>query len=361
MTSSLSTFIAHARSKDMDHQTIRLLLLSAGWKEKDISAALASESLEMPVPIPPDTGSAKEAFFHLLTFTGLYATVISLIILAFQYISRLFPDPAMRDIYPGNADVSAIRWSLAVVIIAFPLFILLSRSLHRSYVAHAEILHSGVRRWLTYLTLFVTACTITGDLITLLFYFLDGELSIRFLLKVIAILILCGVPFAYYFSVLRMDHATYVKSPLHRIFGWIAIVIAVAAVVYGVVLAGTPATGRLQRLDEQRVNDLRMIQEEILNIVYGSDRFNPPVPLVREMPRPLPATLQDIVAEAQYTKLQINDPETGMTYEYRPSPSTTYELCATFSLVRDLDYDIFWNHPAAEKCFQFDALNRQGK
>jgi hypothetical protein len=127
MTSSLSTFIAHARSKNMDHQTIRLLLLSAGWKEKDISAALASESLELPVPVPPDTGSAKEAFFHLLTFTGLYATVISLIILSLQYISRLFPDPAMRDIYSAGADVSAIRWSLAVVIIAFPLFILLSR------------------------------------------------------------------------------------------------------------------------------------------------------------------------------------------------------------------------------------------
>ena len=35
MPSKLESFIAHARSKGMDHQTIRMLLLSSGWKEKD--------------------------------------------------------------------------------------------------------------------------------------------------------------------------------------------------------------------------------------------------------------------------------------------------------------------------------------
>ena len=223
-------------------------------------------------------------------------------------------------------------------------------------------MHSGVRRWLTYLTLFVTACTITGDLITLLFYFLDGELSVRFLLKVVAILVLCGVPFAYYFAALRMDHATYVKSGLHRIFGWIAIVIAVAAVVYGIVLAGTPATGRLQRLDEQRVSDLRLIQEEILNNIYGTERYNPQPLGERTLPKPLPVDLQQVAVGASYSKIEMNDPETGIPYVYRPDMAgTTFQLCATFSLVRDQDYDIFWNHPAGEKCFGFDALDRQGK
>ncbi len=361
MTSSLSTFIAHSRSNNMDHQTIRLLLLSAGWKEKDISTALASESLAMPVPVPPDTGSAREAFFHLLTFAGLYATVISLIILTFEYISRLFPDPALQNIYFDNNDVSSIRWCVAVVIIAFPLFFFLSRTLHRSYSAHAEVLQSGVRRWLTYLTLFVTACTITGDLITLLFYFLDGELSVRFLLKVAAILILCGVPFIYYFSALRMDHEAYIKSKLHRSFAWIAAVIAVAAVAYGIFVAGTPMTGRLERLDEQRLSDLKNIQNEVLNIVYGSDKSSPvPIGGIKVLPKPLPTDMDAIAAGAQYTKISTSDPATGSPYLYKPH-GTTYELCATFDLPRDLQYDIFWNHPVGEKCFQFDALDRQGK
>jgi hypothetical protein len=90
--SSLDAFIAHARSKDMDHATIRLLLLAAGWKERDVAQALAAQGLDMPVPVPPDSGGAREAFLHLLAFSSLYTTVISLIVLFFTYINRLFPD-----------------------------------------------------------------------------------------------------------------------------------------------------------------------------------------------------------------------------------------------------------------------------
>ncbi len=359
MTTALPAFIAHARSKGMDHQTIRLLLLSAGWKEKEIATALVSEALSMPVPVPPDAGSARDAFFHLLTFTSLYATVISMIILAFDYIGRLLPDPALRDAYMYAADYSTIRWSIAVIIIFFPLLLLLSRALHRSYIAHPEVLASGVRRWLTYLTLFVTACTITGDLVTLLFYLLNGELTVRFILKDAAILVLCGVPFTYYFNVLRMDHETYERSRLHRLFFYISSAIVLIAVIYGFVVAGTPVYGRLQKMDEQRLSDLRSIQGEVLNIVYGSDRYTQPVP-IKVLPKPLPSNLDAIVSQATYIKLQTNDPSTGLPYVYNPK-GTTYELCATFDLSRDLEYDIFWNHPAGEKCFQFDALDRQGK
>ena len=38
----LTEFIAHARKKEMDHATIRMLLVSSGWKEKDVMQALAN-------------------------------------------------------------------------------------------------------------------------------------------------------------------------------------------------------------------------------------------------------------------------------------------------------------------------------
>ena len=49
MTTDLSAFIEHAREKGMDHTTIRMLLLSGGWKEKDVVEALAKTSLEMGI------------------------------------------------------------------------------------------------------------------------------------------------------------------------------------------------------------------------------------------------------------------------------------------------------------------------
>lgn len=203
MASTLETFIAHARDKGMDHTTIRMLLLSAGWKEKDVAKALSAQSLDMPVPVPPDAGGARDAFFHLLTFACLYAGIISLTILFFTYINRLFPDAAMESyVYD---DLSGVRWSLAVLIITYPLFLFISRKVLREIALHPEKAWTGVRRWLTYLTLFVAAMVLVGDGVTLLYNLLQGELTLRFILKVLVVLILSGSSFTYYFLALRTD------------------------------------------------------------------------------------------------------------------------------------------------------------
>ncbi len=377
MQHSLTEFIAHARSKDMDLQTVRLLLLSAGWKEKDISEALASETLDLPVPVPSDSGGARDAFFHLLTFTTLYSTVIAMIVLVFEYLNRLLPDMANRnaEIYM-NSDFSGIRWSLAVVMVSFPLFAFLSRILHREFIKNPEKLGSGIRRWLTYLTLFVTACTLIGDIITLFFYLLQGELTARFIFKVLAILVLSGLPFSYYFSVVRMDTAKYAKSTIHRLYFAATCIIVAIIFVWGIFIVGSPAYGREQKFDEQRLADLRAIQSEILNQIYGSARDSVIIPPPTELPKPLPATLETVAANAQYQKLSLNDPKTGLPYEYvrykdqrnDETPSyehfptgAAYQLCATFDLPRDLSYDIFWNHPKGRHCFTFDALDTRSK
>lgn len=367
MASSLSTFITHARSKNMDHQTIRMLLLSAGWKEKDIAAGLASETLTMPIPLPSDTGSARDAFFHLLAFTTLYATVISLVILAFTYIGRWFPDAAITDYAYGTAaDASSIRWSIAVIVLSFPIFLFLSRILHREFCAKPEKLNSGVRRWLTYLTLFVTACALIGDGITLLFTLLSGELTLRFILKVLAVLVLSGLPFGYYFSVLRIDHEQYKSSSIHSRYLWTSVVLTALFVIYGIIVVGSPMQGRAERFDEQRVSDLRAIQNEIYNEVYGEARGVPvpPVPAIpastKVLPKELPKDLETVAANAMYQKLRISDPETFVPYIYIVD-SSSFKLCATFSLSRDQGYDIFWNHPAGEHCFEFDALDQRTK
>ncbi len=357
MKNPLIDFIAHARTKGMDHQTIRMLLLSSGWKEKDIASALASETLDMSVPTPADAGSARDAFFHLLAFTTLYSTVISLIILAYQFIGRTFADPAFVNDYYYN-DTSAIRWSLAVIIVSFPLFVYLSRILHRESAMHTEKLSSGVRRWLTYLTLFVTACTISGDLITLLFYLLQGELTIRFVLKVLAVLVLSGVPFLYYLHTMKLDHESYAKSPIHKRYLSIAVAMTLVGVMWGLLTVGSPLRGRMERFDEQRVSDLRLIQNEMLNYIYGQDRYGFEAPT--SLPKALPVTLEELAKNPTYQKIRILDPETEVAYEYLPN-GTSYSLCAHFSFDRDQSYDVFWNHAAGRHCFTFNALDPQGK
>ena len=352
----LPEFVAHARKKGMDHQTIRMLLLSAGWKERDVSTALASESLEMAVPLPPDAGSARDAFFHLLSFTTLTSTVVSLIFLCFDFLNRLLPDPAFPKY---SDDVSSVRWELAVLFVSFPLFLWMSRLLQKEYAAHHEKLASGVRRWLTYLTLFVTACTLVGDLITLIFFLLQGEITLRFFLKVVALFILAGIPFSYYLHVLRLSPEQFTRHPMHRGYLIVSSLIVVAGIVGAFFVTGSPLQGRAERFDEQRVNDLRAIHSEILNISYGNQGYPPSPEPMTDLPNPLPANLDEVAAHAVYQKINTVDPETGAPYEYTVLSPTSYEICATFALDRDQQYDIFWNHPAGRHCYSVDALKTQ--
>ncbi|MHC4992483.1 MAG: hypothetical protein ACYTGC_16035, partial [Planctomycetota bacterium] len=85
MNEELTRFVDHARDRGLDHATIRQLLLSAGWKEKDVAKIICTRELELPIPEPTGAGTARDAFIHLLAFTALYTWATSLIVLFFIY------------------------------------------------------------------------------------------------------------------------------------------------------------------------------------------------------------------------------------------------------------------------------------
>jgi Domain of unknown function (DUF5671) len=206
MHEKLSRFVEHARQTGMDHPTIFLLLRSAGWKEKEIAEALAARELAMPIPQRAGLGSARDAFFHLLAFTALYAWAISLIVLLFTYIEFAFPDPVERTpTYAIEAALSSLRASLATILVAYPLFVLVWWFLLREVRRYPEKANSGVRRWLSFLSLFAGAVTIMSDVIVVVFYLVEGDLTLRFLLKVAVLLVVTGALFTYLALTLRAE------------------------------------------------------------------------------------------------------------------------------------------------------------
>jgi hypothetical protein len=172
MQDNLLQFIEHARQKGMDHATIFLLLKSAGWKDQEVAAAIASRDLAMPIPERAGVGTARDAFFHLLAFTALYAWLISLVYLLFTYIAFAFPDPAMPTTTRAiEAVLASVRVSLATLIVAYPLFLGTWWFLLREVGKYPDKAKSGVRRWLTSLSLFIAVVTILGNAITVVYCF----------------------------------------------------------------------------------------------------------------------------------------------------------------------------------------------
>ncbi len=220
MDEKLIRFVDHARDKGMDHATIRQLLLSAGWREKDVAEVFCTRDLELPIPKPTAVGSvaargrpesvwprrARDAFFHLLTFGALYAWATALILLSFTYINFAFPDPAWRTSHAQLEEArSILRAELAVVIVSFPTFLVLWHFLLREVRRDPEKAKGAIRRWLVYLSIFVGALTLSGDVMTLIYYLLEGQLTTRFLLKTTVLLVIAGSLVLYLAFTLRSE------------------------------------------------------------------------------------------------------------------------------------------------------------
>lgn len=204
MDERLVRFVEHARQKGVDHGTLREVLRDAGWKGKQVDEALFARELGLAVPEPEGGSSARDTFLHLLSFTALYTWVISLIVLYFTYVNLALPEHAWEDDSWVRENVrGTIRWSLASIVVAYPMFLLLWRAVLRSSERQAEKGMSGARRWLTYLSLFVGAVTLLGDVITLVYFLFEGELTLRFVLKVAVLFVITGAVFVYLALTLR--------------------------------------------------------------------------------------------------------------------------------------------------------------
>lgn len=205
-TQNLELFVRDALLKGISRDTIEAALTAAGWtpeQTRDALDAYADVAFPVPVPKPRPYLSPREAFLYLVLFATLYLSAYHLGSLLFDFINRAFPDAA-DPIYPANI-VHSMRWSVASLVIAFPLFLFVARHLGKDLARNPVKRLSAVRRWLTYLTLFIAATVLIGDLITLVYNVLGGELSIRFVLKVLVVAMIAGTIFGYYLRDLRRE------------------------------------------------------------------------------------------------------------------------------------------------------------
>lgn len=201
----LDAFVRDALSRGLPRDQVAAALAAAGWPEPQVRSALdayAEVAFPIPVPKPRTTVSARDAFFYLLLFTTLYIAAFHFGSLAFDLIQRTLPDPADEPWRAHQLEAS-IRFSTASILIAFPVFLFLSWWLGREDRRNPARRLSPVRRWLTYLTLFVAATVLVCDMIALVNALLGGELSLRFALKVTVVAVIAGAVFGYYLGDLR--------------------------------------------------------------------------------------------------------------------------------------------------------------
>jgi hypothetical protein len=205
MNLELVEFTRQALAQNLPRRDIADVLTKAGWQSQDVTAALsafADVPFAVPVPKPKPYLSAREVFVYLIMFSALYATLYNVGQLAFEFINQLFPDPASTNRY---YFFDGVRWNISTLVVTFPVFLFMFRRVALSMRADPLRRESKPRKWLTYLTLYVAAFTLAGDLISLVYNTLGGELTIRLILKMTVIAVLAGGNFLYFFSDMRRE------------------------------------------------------------------------------------------------------------------------------------------------------------
>lgn len=203
----LVPFVRDALKLGHSREEIADTLLRAGWTEEQTASALgafAEVDFAIPVPRPKPYLSAKEAFWYLVLFTSLYLTAIYLGTLLFQLVNLTFPDPTESE-YASRGARDLIRLAIAILAVAFPLFVFMNRFIGREVERDPGKRASKVRKWLTSVTMFIAVCVLLGDGAALIYNVLSGDLTSRFVLKVLSVALIAGAAFGYYLRYLRMD------------------------------------------------------------------------------------------------------------------------------------------------------------
>ena len=171
-----------------------------------------------------------------------------------------------------------------------------------------------IRRWVLYLTVFVAGAAVAGALITLINYFLGGEITTRFILKVLVVVLVAGAGLLHFLADIWGYWVQYPERA--RMIGWGAGLVVLSSIAAGFFIMGSPTQIRLYRFDDQKINDLTNIQYQVVNYWQSKEK--------------LPATLADLQDPISGNIIPL-DPQTGEAYIYQVTGKYSFKLCATFN------------------------------
>lgn len=265
--------------------------------------------------------TAKDFFLYLGIVIGLYLSSVSFLVLVFQIINKLFPLAGdyigYGNYLEGNID-SAIRSSIATLIVFFPAFIYVEYLINKDLKANPEKKDIWVRKWIKFLTLFITGLTMIATLAVTIYMFLGAEdLTFRFFLKVFFVFATAIIIFISVLKDLKRNSFEITKNI--KIFIGIISIIILSTIIYGIIILGSPNFQRARMMDETRISDLSNIQNQIVYVQWQNKGT-------------VPASLMDLKDPISEYMLPT-DPETKQNYEYTMLSKNSFELCATFKTV----------------------------
>lgn len=344
-------------------------LAAVGWTAEEIEAAYRGGVVALGAPVPTEgerptlsrQSSTVDIIINFFSFILLGIVATALGTLFFQVIDIFFPDPLDRTgWYDRAAALGAIHYSIAALLIAFPCYYFALRLWFRKFREDEGRNESRLSKWLTYLVLLASAVTIVGDLIAVVFTFLQGELSVRFFFKALTILVLAGAIFGFYYLERRkIQYHRDIPRRTFQMFGRGTTLLIVCGIVLGFLAGGSPETARQLAFDRTRAEHLASLASCIEQYAGSLGALPPSLGTLKQS------------SQFSYCAASMQDPETAAPYTYRIVTASQaqgagrvgeFELCADFSRASDstsrgigVAESIWYEHGAGQSCDRVTA------
>jgi hypothetical protein len=199
----LQEFVKDALSAGSSKQEAREVLIKAGWRQDQVDIAVnqySDLSFKVPVPSPINQTAPRIFYYNICFFVLFYITTYNFTSALFSIIDSMLPDAAGS--YYGYFYRSSIADSLmdnvSILIISIPLLLYFNSLQAREMQKSKQMCIPRVRLMLIFLSLFIGFTTVLITFSSMIYFFLDGSLALRFVIK-LAILILTMVLVRSYF------------------------------------------------------------------------------------------------------------------------------------------------------------------
>lgn len=139
-----------------------------------------------------NTVNPRDVFIYVLTTIALYLTAAGSMMIVDGLANSWFP------VFNRTFGTGSARAGISMVIVAFPILAYLTRLIRRKIRGGEIEPHSRVRDGFAYFSLFIVAVIALVDLMVIVNVLLSGEVTGRFLVKAIGLLVIVGLIFRYY-------------------------------------------------------------------------------------------------------------------------------------------------------------------
>ncbi len=279
--------------------------------------------------------SAKITFFYLLSLFGLVFTALMSGMIVFQIINKFIPEAIN---YSSYFSAEQLRFAISAVIIATPVYYWMTFLIQKSLKSEELSKESQLRKWMTYIIIFVASIVIIVSLIGIINNYLSGALTSKIALKILTTILISGTVLSYYLYDLKRTN--FEKNVVVKIYFWSSLFFVLVVLVAGFLVTDSPAQVRKMKHDSQIVRSFDRARYAIEDYVREN----------KTLPKKISDMDNFLMSDNRF---KIGD------FEYKVVNQNTYELCADFetnnkdnsSLVnRYIEKE--WLHDRGHQCFQ---------